>query len=565
MELVGRINPMMNPNNQINEALFLLMSPSPLRPLARNVDYLRHFYSLYSLDGPFCRQLLNQKKENVDNPGEKEPQPILEKEFDLNQLYPTGEEFGRGKVGVTYKLGIRNQPNRYLILKEIKNVEFRDYLSMSVNVFTDEKNEPQQTELNPGEKEVSEKEKIEFYWKYFPFVSTNGDHLLLGARSDNFSNQTAISSILNQILGAFNNRNFVYQYDAFFCSNKDDPKKVDGYSILELATDGDLSIYFDRKGLITTIEVDDLLTQILTPMRILSSTDYFFVHGDLKAKNVFVSRKSDGSPLFQLADFDKSSITWNGVRFYNIGRFGIEKIRGLIERIKQIYPDRFRITIDGDQDVYYQIPEKGINELAIRHSPIPFYSSYDLYTFFLSLMMEPVFYSWYLESKKTGPTKFDRLWRWIWNFQLQRIDQIIAQQHYNLNSLKTGAEKKKELTKMRSIAYYNTILQGYYLRVDLTPVFDLYQIPALRSAPTLELAPGFFRDPISISTQNEKMCLTPCSTYTFSKDDGYQDANGNIISFDETGYVRFLAPDQIKACRTYPYRSYNRPYTWDHC
>jgi serine/threonine protein kinase len=555
--------------NDLDQALFRLMSP----PRPRNIDYLRHFYSLYSLDGPYCQQL-NLNLDPIEEVVQKdlrvvEDQPIeIPIELELDQLYSTGEEFGRGKVGVTYKLGIRNRPNRNLILKEIKNVEFRDYLSMSVNVFSDQEG----------------KEKIDFYWKYFPFISTEGMHLIIGARSDNFSTQTAVSSILNLILGAYGNRNFVYQYDAFFCSEKADPKglpagkiatpgKVDGYSILELATDGDLSVYFDRKQRLTTDQVDDVLTQILTPMKILASSDYFFVHGDLKAKNVFVSRKSDGSPLFKLADFDKSSITWNGVRFYNVGRFGVEKIRGLIERIKQIYPDRFRITIDGDQDVYYQIPEKGIVELAIRHSPIPFYSSYDLYTFFLSLMMEPVFYSWYLESKKRGQTKFDRLWRWIWSFQLQRIDQIIAQQHQNLNSLKTGAEKKKELTKMRSIAYYNTILQGIYLRVDLAPVFDLYQIPALRSVPILELAPGFFRDPILISTQNEKMCLTPCSTYTFSKDlDGYQDtqdaqdAIGNLITFDETGYVsRILAPDQIKACRTYPYRSYNRPYTWDHC
>lgn len=71
----------------------------------------------------------------------------------------------------------------------------------------------------------------------------------------------------------------------------------------------------------------EIISQLFQPLSILQHPKYAFVHGDLKSKNVFVKHiKPDEDPtgkgrnfVFKIADYDKSSITYNGIRFYNEG------------------------------------------------------------------------------------------------------------------------------------------------------------------------------------------------------------------------------------------------------
>ena len=60
----------------------------------------------------------------------------------------------------------------------------------------------------------------------------------------------------------------------------------------------------------------DITKQILEPLSILKCKKYGFVHGDLKCQNIFVKKGSTGAIIFKLADFDKSSIFWKGIRFH---------------------------------------------------------------------------------------------------------------------------------------------------------------------------------------------------------------------------------------------------------
>jgi hypothetical protein len=73
----------------------------------------------------------------------------------------------------------------------------------------------------------------------------------------------------------------------------------------------------------------DMIRQILTTLSVLQHPAYAFVHGDLKTKNVFVKKafpddKKNRKYIYKIADYDKSSITFNGIRFYNEG-MGIVK------------------------------------------------------------------------------------------------------------------------------------------------------------------------------------------------------------------------------------------------
>jgi hypothetical protein len=79
-----------------------------------------------------------------------------------------------------------------------------------------------------------------------------------------------------------------------------------------------------------TYLLEDMTRQILTTLSVLQHPRHAFVHGDLKTKNVFVKKAFPNDPknrkfIYKIADYDKSSITYNGVRFYNEG-MGVVKL-----------------------------------------------------------------------------------------------------------------------------------------------------------------------------------------------------------------------------------------------
>ena len=72
--------------------------------------------------------------------------------------------------------------------------------------------------------------------------------------------------------------------------------------------------------------LSEVITQLLKPMSVLQHPKYAFVHGDFKTKNVFVDKGGiNGSIIYKIADYDKSSINYNGIRFYNSGQSFIKK------------------------------------------------------------------------------------------------------------------------------------------------------------------------------------------------------------------------------------------------
>ena len=64
----------------------------------------------------------------------------------------------------------------------------------------------------------------------------------------------------------------------------------------------------------------DIMNQLLPTLQLLKTKHFGFLHADLKARNIFVQIK-DKTPIYKLADFDKSSIYFRGIRFHNISKF----------------------------------------------------------------------------------------------------------------------------------------------------------------------------------------------------------------------------------------------------
>ena len=260
---------------------------------------------------------------------------------------------GKGKIGTANLIeynGLRT------ILKSIDDVKYKGHLSLNVL--------PKSNILN----DVFDNDKsYEYNLSQFYYFGTKFDGIII-IPSDNFSNQTCIHMILNQILEDWND-NFLYQYDAFFCY---DGYKFNGYNITELSDKGDLFNYLNKKTLIDDNEIYHIVKQIMTPLAFLKSKKYGFIHGDLKSKNIFVKSFPEGD-AFKLADFDKSSIFWNGCRFYNKSHFDIKYLNS-----------GFPITIE-DGIKYYYLNSLIPTTVYTMGTPVSIYTSYDVYTLIYSI------------------------------------------------------------------------------------------------------------------------------------------------------------------------------------
>jgi hypothetical protein len=224
------------------------------------------------------------------------------------------------------------------------------------------------------------------YSKYNIFKiknSTTYTNVLLSVSSDNFSNQTIMHMILEIILNDpkyESQHNYIKQYDAMLCYNTEQTfdtneaktwlkyfadnaniaydyvgkklnfvsPKIDGLNFMEVANSGDLyghlfDVQKDRFAEIREVSdltletfhelnefLNEMIMQLLKPMSVLQHPKHAFVHGDFKSKNVFVSSSTGKDSAkktytYKIADYDKSSINFNGIRFYNSGNSFVKK------------------------------------------------------------------------------------------------------------------------------------------------------------------------------------------------------------------------------------------------
>lgn len=407
-------------------AFINLMEPNESSGVDRNLDFISNFTSYFNVDIPcICDELLQQNE--------------LER---ADFVFNIGKLLAAGKVGEAFLLQYNGQ---YLILKSIKNVSTKPYLSLRVLSLS---TLPTQLKImNPG--------LIKNAW----IKKQTRKEKLIAIGGDNFSNQTCVHMILNTILK--DNPNYVYQYDAFYCGNN-------GYNVTEFATQGDLSKFLSEKSDdVTEIFLQDLLTQVLTPLSILKSDLFSFVHADLKARNVFVSLDKAGQPIYRIADFDKSSIFWKGLRFYN--QSGDYRWNNLPFE-----------PIEGSEGIYYIIDNAEVRtglpiQVYTMHNPYGFYLSYDIYTFFYSLMMEPSVwnYMWYAHNYNRS-SKVYKSWKWLWySDQFDDVMMTIQSIHADLALLRTEKEIKAKLAIMRSIRTISNLFysKAYKLKVDLQPFY----------------------------------------------------------------------------------------------
>jgi hypothetical protein len=416
-----------------------------------------------------------------------------------------GRAFGKGKVGAAFLL---ENPSFNLILKQIKNVHAKPAY-IGLQIITDIHKDA--FRMNPSI--VYNLLKMHHYVPA-GYLTRGKDTVkdgILAAKCDGFTNQTCIHMILNEILGDC--VNYVYQYDAFYCG-------ADGYNIMETANAGDLSTYLSNpKTVINDEMLIDMIEQILSPLSILKNVKYGFIHADLKCRNIFVDIDRAGKVTYKLADFDKSSIFWNGMRFHNIDNDWLSTnestwavpeakyaIAVLPQGKKSVYNLQSLTSICA-KETYFggamaaaacKVGNLGKQlQLYTMFSPLGFFLTFDVYTFMGSCLLEPTVWKFYLSNPKS---RFAKVWRGLFMVdQLPIVDEAIRAQH----STKEG--KVEHLDSMRSISTISNIIitNKIWMIENFDDIMDLVglKVPVV----------GSRTEPASvILSEIGKVCITDC-------------------------------------------------------
>lgn len=338
--------------------------------------------------------------------------------------YERGRTIGEGKVG---SAAVYTKGDIAIALKRVEG-KLQEYISLRV---------------------IPDYERR--YWRIF-----DGDErVLIAAGGNSFTTQTTIHYILLLLLR--DDPNYLLQYDAFYCDRY-------GYNITEYCNQGTLHDYLERMDLSDDLLLD-CLGQILSPLSILKRPRYSFNHSDLKAKNVFVN-----NGVLKIADFDKSSIFYNGFRFHN---------------------NTHDYSLARPQPI---IPEGGIyrtgtyNRAFIMFNPYGMPMSYDVYTLMVSLFGVKKL----LDGYNRGEFPY-----------LERVMKSLFVDDYYKIMVSIG-EKWRDLGSMNTI---NRMLVGATLLEDISFLYEEFGIapPPLNEGESNEMR--------VVLSKDGHICLDECKKY----------------------------------------------------
>jgi serine/threonine protein kinase len=359
---------------------------------------------------------------------------IMEKWVDRKSIfqsenYKIQKELGRGKSGVVHVLIDIKNGNQY-VLKETKNISiFPKFKKIQTRVNQD---------YDPSFQLHYECEQV---------------------ASDNYTNQVLIHMILNQILQ--NQPNYLHQHDFYLDQGS-------GFLVTEYANLGDLSDFIQKITLISERWILDVFRQVCSPLVILKQIKYGFLHSDLKTKNILVHRTPQNEMIYKIADFDKSSIYYEQVRYFNDSyNYTIGYFKSSPFILHTDHPDYIYYTL-ADVDLYGRMI--GFHEYVMSN-PNGFFLSFDYYTFFYSFLLEKPILQWMLENQQSC----------VWNIYhyLFHLDEEQEWKKFmdNLNDIYSGKIKGNRLSIVFYWQQFKTC--GFKLRYDVSKINQWLDIKIL--------------------------------------------------------------------------------------
>jgi hypothetical protein len=363
---------------------------------------------------------------------------FLKKKDSVN--YDLPEELVLKVMGIAYPHNIKD----YLSLEITKIIDGSDhesgYLDIQNNFTLLGRNKYETQKYNKninynpssklyGTNNISREDlKTEIYEK-------NDDSLYLSCKNDAFVTEIINNLLLSKILKS--DGKFV-KYHSYFITQVNGVYKQ---CILMDKMDGSIDWIFDNifskafkekdenKENVYTEFIDTIFTQIFPVLLKLKKKDYLFTHTDMKIENIFyrkvknnnflnfdddnyITASSDGNKycvvkkekekflivrenngdeyifFYYLADFDKSSISWKGIRFYHDFATSHEVAKLLINTQKMTNQSLLDFSNKNDENFFDFNRSSSLLEtevFAMRYHMFPFYLCFDFQSLVLSI------------------------------------------------------------------------------------------------------------------------------------------------------------------------------------
>ena len=244
----------------------------------------------------------------------------------------------------------------------------------------------------------------------------DGERIYLSCRNNNAINDYIINIIIRNIKETLGENINIINYDNIFVTKFIDSSGTSNYyyCIIMDKMDGSfdnlLNLYHTKSEPEIIENIHNMLTQTENNLKILKQNDYLFTHTDLKIENIFYKIVNDNLVIY-LGDFDKSSITYHNIRFYNDIRqtpeyssliaSQMDPLQGIATLLsRDDYTTRsYRYRKDASRvntTFSYRISRFGrvniasanieTEQLYMRYYNNPYYTSFDIISLFLSLL-----------------------------------------------------------------------------------------------------------------------------------------------------------------------------------
>jgi hypothetical protein len=277
-----------------------------------------------------------------------------------------------------------------------------DYLSLEIYLI---KNDPGYFESFQKNYVVYSKEKFDSinFNMIQNLIESQEGHLYLSSKNNDAINDYIINLILQKV-NETESIHFVNYHNLFVTKVNDDLK----YCILMDMFDGSLNNFIEELKMDSNDIINKLLVDIERDLNILKKKEYLFTHTDMKLENIFYKKEGDNIIPY-IADFDKSSISFHNIRFYNniessgllkgitaptnfIGsliatdKYTTDHTRPRIESYNTNTTFKYRLSRILKRGQFY-VGLNGIEseQLYMRYNCTPYYTSFDMCSLICSL------------------------------------------------------------------------------------------------------------------------------------------------------------------------------------
>lgn len=484
-----------------------------------NMDFISNFYKhiYYDINGKYAIDIRGENKKWYKNGDDIK---YVIEDYHVN---PTHQN-----TTIVF-LKSKTEPLKEKVIKIFNNIycdinKIREFLALEISHISKQSRNyiTQHNYLHYDNLDTFNKFNFNQKKYYIPEISENKSNVYLSCRNADPINEY----IINLIIGFINSNakdedkiNYVH-YDNLFVTtvySDKDPTGKQCWCLLMDKVDGSLDslILNKHEKVLSPDTILNYLQQAENLLKPLKTADYLFTHTDMKLENLFYKQPDANNTkkiVLYLADLDKSSITFKGIRFYNnitknpnlktAGVSIIDPVQGYAAILKgdsyidKSYPER-KISSANNEQYEYRISRIGrvnnpftveFEAFYMRYNNQPFYTSFDIISLWLSILHFRCRTGAIIDFKDIKSSKFDKF---LTKYMTKDTINLLTDFYSGLEVNYGGNfgqllqpifnRKQSQLDQIKFIQNYNAtepkLIEGLYLTANNKLALSLPFVP----------------------------------------------------------------------------------------